>query len=297
MKPENVMLVERQGDPDFVKILDFGIAKVEGFGDGNRAGTSKALTRVGAVIGTPDYMSPEQALGQPVDARSDLYSVGIILFVMLTGRSPFDGGAVTVLRQHVMAEVPELSPDVAASIDPRIVAILRRLLAKLPENRFANAADVMAAVDECSNEPGHLAVERAAPRALRDAQSPLRRALRGRLVVAAIAVTVVPTTVVVLIVEGGAHSPKSTAASPSTGSAAMVAPTSTSPLPSSAPHTSVEAVSVSILPPPPSAPPAIASSGAQPDRSAPGHPASSSAKSRRTGPGGIYIPPPSQWFK
>jgi serine/threonine-protein kinase len=110
------------------------------------------VTKVGAVIGTPEYMSPEQALGQPVDGRSDLYSVGIILFEMLTGRSPFSGEAVTVLRQHVLSDVPELPPDIARDVDPRLVVILRRLLAKLPADRIASAAELMASLDACSTE-------------------------------------------------------------------------------------------------------------------------------------------------
>ena len=96
VKPENVMLVERDGQPDFVKVLDFGIAKTDGLGCGGPGG-STALTKAGAIIGTLEYMAPEQALGQPVDARSDLYSAGVILFEMLTGQCPFRGGAGTLL--------------------------------------------------------------------------------------------------------------------------------------------------------------------------------------------------------
>jgi serine/threonine-protein kinase len=155
LKPENVMLVERDGDPDFAKVLDFGIAKVDaGSGAGGQASASSPLTRVGAVIGTPDYMSPEQALGQPVDARSDLYALGVILYEMLAGRLPFEGGTVTLLRQHVMAEVPELPSAVTAGIDSRIAPVLRRLLAKAPEHRFADATELMRAIDACTTAPG-----------------------------------------------------------------------------------------------------------------------------------------------
>jgi len=129
VKPENVMLVERDGDPDFVKVLDFGIARLEG------PTASKALTQLGAVMGTPDYMAPEQALGQPADLRSDLYAAGAILFEMLTGAPPFTGGPITVLRQHALSEVPELPPECSAGLDPRLGAIVRKLLAKRPEER------------------------------------------------------------------------------------------------------------------------------------------------------------------
>ena len=89
LKPENVMLVDRGGDPDFVKVLDFGIAKVP-IGEVDRAPTAKTaartpITKAGMVFGTPEYMAPEQALGQTVDGRADLYALGVILFEMLAG--------------------------------------------------------------------------------------------------------------------------------------------------------------------------------------------------------------------
>ena len=189
LKPENVMLVARDGDPDFVKVLDFGVARIDAGGGVAPAGPSQPLTMVGAVIGTPDYMSPEQALGQRVDARSDLYSVGVILFEMLTGRCPFEGGAVTVLRQHVTAELPELSPVVTASLDPRIGVILRRLLAKLPEDRFASTADLTAALDACTDECGP-APRAAAIRRTEAVEPLLRYAPRGRVTAAIIVVAV-----------------------------------------------------------------------------------------------------------
>jgi serine/threonine-protein kinase len=280
MKPENIMLMERDGDPNFVKVLDFGIAKVDGFGGGSRGGDSKALTQVGAVIGTPEYMSPEQALGQAVDARADLYSVGVILFEMFTGQCPFGGGAVTVLRQHLIGEVPALPPAVTAGIDPRIGAILRRLLAKVPENRFASAADLLVALDECSNERVLLAPP--------GRSRPMRRMVT-------VVIAVVATAIAILVVAGRTRAPTSTAAPVSPESAVVVVPANSSPVPPSTPTESVEVAPMSILPPPPAPSSSTAAAGTQP--SSGGRPAASRGRSRQTGPGGIYIPPPSQWFK
>ena len=288
LKPENVMLVARDGDPDFVKVLDFGVARIDAVGGVAPAGPSQPLTMVGAVIGTPDYMSPEQALGQRGDARSDLYSVGVILFEMLTGRCPFEGGAVTVLRQHVTAELPELSPVVTASLDPRIGVILRRLLAKLPEDRFASTADLTAALDACTDECGP-APRAAAIRRTEAVEPLLRYATRGRVTAAIIVVAVLATMIIVLAVSGGS-TPTSTVAPTGTDSAGVVAPTDTSPpSPSTGP---VDVAPVTTLPPPPS--PWAAGSGTPPSRASP---SASSQGQRRTGPGGIYIPPPSQWFR
>src|SRR5205823_5411476 len=131
---------ERAEQRDFVKILDFGIAKID-------AGAAP-LTRAGSVFGTPEYMSPEQALGQTVDARSDLYAIGVILYEMLAGEAPFRGDAVTLLRQHVLDAAPELPASLLERVDPRVAAILRRLLGKKPEDRPASAAEVVLALDE-----------------------------------------------------------------------------------------------------------------------------------------------------
>src|SRR5580658_265550 len=94
LKPENVMLIQRDGTPDFVKVLDFGIAKVplEGLtaADVTRGPAQPVLTQLGMVYGTPEYMAPEQALGQPVDVRADLYALGIMTYEMLTGVRPFE---------------------------------------------------------------------------------------------------------------------------------------------------------------------------------------------------------------
>jgi serine/threonine-protein kinase len=144
LKPENIMLVERDGDPDFVKLLDFGIARLESAN--NPQSGMQALTVVGQPVGTPEYMSPEQVLGKPVDARTDLYSLGVIFYELLAGACPFDGNIPKLLRQHISAEPPEL-PSAVASEHPELARIVRILLAKEPKNRFQTAAELAQALD------------------------------------------------------------------------------------------------------------------------------------------------------
>ena len=179
LKPENVMLVARDCDPDFVKVLDFGIARLDG---GGGPASGQALTSAGAILGTPGYMAPEQVLGQPIDARSDLYALGVVLFEMLTGGCPFRGGAVTVLRQLVTAEIPELPPTLSATLGPRTCAVLWRLLAKLPENRFASTGELIAALDECSREQEVPALARSTRSPLESAGGTTMLAAEGRTV-------------------------------------------------------------------------------------------------------------------
>jgi serine/threonine protein kinase len=149
LKPENIMLVDRDGEPDFVKVLDFGIAKIETVGMAEPSASTASspsldqpLTKMGAVFGTPDYMSPEQALGQPIDARSDLYSIGVMLYELLTGERPFKGGAVTLMRKHVLEDAPSLPTTVLEAVDPRFNVILQRLLQKSAQDRYASAAEL-----------------------------------------------------------------------------------------------------------------------------------------------------------
>jgi serine/threonine protein kinase len=157
LKPDNVMLITRDGDPDFVKVLDFGIAKVSVLDPSSPpsavpssplSGSPRVLTQVGMIYGTPEYMAPEQALGQPVDGRADLYAVGILLFEMLTGRRPFDHDSMAaLLGMHVAAPVPQMSvvaPD--ADVPPAIEAVVRRLLAKNAADRYASADELKEAL-------------------------------------------------------------------------------------------------------------------------------------------------------
>ena len=130
LKPPNVMIREN----DDVALIDFGLAR-------NLEGGLQS-TRTGVLRGSPYYMSPEQALGEPLDGRTDLYSLGIIFYEMLTGRKPFAGtSAIEVLQEHVNAPLPQL-PERYAHYQP----LLDRMLAKSREQRFASAEEVIEAL-------------------------------------------------------------------------------------------------------------------------------------------------------
>ena len=109
--------------------------------------SSERLTQNGALLGTPSYMAPEQVIGGAPDARTDLYSVGIILFELLTGDLPFLGTPASVLQQHVHQEAPPLPPSVLGAVGEPVAEILRRLLAKHSSARFASARELGAALD------------------------------------------------------------------------------------------------------------------------------------------------------
>lgn len=139
LKPQNVML-QRVADDRIVKVLDFGIAKL------SEAGT---VTAPSAIMGTPQYMSPEQGIGVPVDARSDLYSLGVVLYEMIAGRPPFEGGSVASLLYRHAHEPPRPLTEVAPGFaPPSLEAVVMRLLAKAPEERIPNARALQAALAE-----------------------------------------------------------------------------------------------------------------------------------------------------
>jgi serine/threonine-protein kinase len=140
LKPDNVLLFERDGVLDIVKVLDFGIAKVhieEGSGH-------KPLTQIGTIFGTPQYMSPEQGQGRTVDARSDLYALGVLLYEMLAGKLPFDADDLVVL---IMQHVTEPPPALPANVPAQVRDLVMQLLAKKPEERVATAADLVERLD------------------------------------------------------------------------------------------------------------------------------------------------------
>ena len=152
IKPDNIMLVDRdETDVDFARILDFGIARMY-YAD-NEAEAEK-LTQAGMAIGTPSYISPEQALGQEADERSDLYSLTVALFEMLTGSPPYSGeGPLEVVTQHLTAPIPrigDVAPDVA--VPPSLDVLLQRGLAKKPVERPAGVAEYVALVEAAQTE-------------------------------------------------------------------------------------------------------------------------------------------------
>jgi len=139
-KPDNVVL-----DGAVPRIVDFGLALRPG--DGGEDGEPR-LTEQGYVVGTPIYLSPEQACDEQVDARADLYALGVVLYEMLAGRPPFEGSAIEVARRKLVEPVPPIarvSPQV--STPPALEALVMRLLAQHPDDRFASADDLVAALD------------------------------------------------------------------------------------------------------------------------------------------------------
>jgi serine/threonine-protein kinase len=143
LKPENVVLVEKDGDPDFAKILDFGVAKLA-----PETGKSP-LTKVGVVLGTLDYMAPEQALGQPVDHRADLYALGVVTYEMLTGKCPYEGeSSAAIVGLQMTKRPPSLRERLPTLTVPGAVeALVMKLLSKDRNERPASAAAVVAELD------------------------------------------------------------------------------------------------------------------------------------------------------
>jgi serine/threonine-protein kinase len=146
LKPANIILSQRRRASDFVKVLDFGIAKILRADAAPGIGGESHLTRSGTIFGTPHYIAPEQASGADVDHRADLYSVGVILYRMLTGQLPFDGTGIAVLLAHVQ-KVPPRPREVRPELDPAVEALLLRALAKDPAARFQTAEEMSDALD------------------------------------------------------------------------------------------------------------------------------------------------------
>ncbi len=144
LKPAN-LLVQDLPAVEHLKVLDFGLVKLL---PGSYLDRGVQLSRVGFTFGTPPYMSPEHATGGYVDARSDIYSVGILLFEMLTGKKPFDGELHEIIRHHLSSPVPKLwerRPELAGRED--LQALVDRCLAKLREDRFETCAELLAALE------------------------------------------------------------------------------------------------------------------------------------------------------
>jgi serine/threonine protein kinase len=150
IKPQNIMLALSTGVAGglseggaWVKLTDFGIVRVA---------EDAGLTNSGIVLGTADYLSPEQARGETLTASSDLYSLGVVMFEMLTGRPPFVGPtAVSIAMQHASANPPTLR-QFNPHVPPAIEQLVLRTLQKEPEDRFSSAAEMQQALRQCARE-------------------------------------------------------------------------------------------------------------------------------------------------
>jgi serine/threonine-protein kinase len=160
LKPDNVYLVQHGTERDFVKILDFGIAKV--------SSAEGRLTRAGQVFGTPHYMSPEQSAGSAVDRRGDVYSLGIMMYELATGRVPFDAdNFLGILSQHMYkppAPIRKVVSD-AQAVPPGLEAIILKCLSKRPDQRYQSMDELLSDLDRFAAGEEPVAVAELAQRA------------------------------------------------------------------------------------------------------------------------------------
>src|SRR5437762_6695133 len=132
IKPANIMITPHET----VKIMDFGIAK-----------TGAGLTSAGRVLGTPSYMSPEQVRGRPIDGRSDLFGLGVMLYEMVTGEKPFTGESITTIIYKIVNEQPIAPKDLDGTGHPGLSAVILKSLAKAPERRYQTGAELAKDLD------------------------------------------------------------------------------------------------------------------------------------------------------
>ncbi len=145
LKPANLMLVPLGGEREHVKILDFGIAQL-------KSGEAYArLTATGDVVGTPSFMSPEQARGEPCDPRADLYSMGMVLWCCLTGQRPWNYPHVAQIIVAVQSEMPRRADRVTADVPKAVATVVEKAIAKRAQDRFASAAEFAAELRKAAN--------------------------------------------------------------------------------------------------------------------------------------------------
>jgi serine/threonine protein kinase len=148
IKPANIFLSEFSGEPDFVKVLDFGIAKALDVTEGNK---TKALTMAGQIIGTPNYMAPEQVEGKAVGPSADLYSLGLVMAELLTGQAVFQGTGLAVCAAQLSPEPVPLRPDVLAGPLGRVIGLATQ---KHVQARYPTARDMLDDLKQVARELG-----------------------------------------------------------------------------------------------------------------------------------------------
>ena len=149
LKPANVYLVKHGDEADFVKVLDFGLVK-------NVTDTAEDLTQTGLFMGSPKYMAPEQIRGEKTDARSDIYSLGVMLYEMLTGKVPFDRqSSVNILMAHVHEPPPPFATtNPGGEVPAALEAVVMKALAKEADDRFSSMDDLLVAMKNVTTESG-----------------------------------------------------------------------------------------------------------------------------------------------
>jgi eukaryotic-like serine/threonine-protein kinase len=284
LKPDNVMLVPQPDGTVHLKVLDFGIARVT-LPDAHREGSN--LTRVGVIMGTVAYMSPEQAVGHGVDERTDLYALGVMLHEMIAGRPPFEGELPAQVLARQLTETP---PPLPGGTPEALAALVADLLQKSPADRPASAREVLERLGSLTSSP---------------LASPPRKRWRRLLLGIGLGTIALGASAFVALRTAALGSTGVRAESvvpPASGESLDArpadAPSASAPAPSGSVDqpASVAAPSATALPSASSAP---ASQSAGPKRAgkATGKRQPQETSKRRTGPGGIYIPPPRDWFK
>lgn len=146
LKSENI-IVSHEGGRELVRLVDFGLAVVM------ESDANARLTAEGTVYGTPAYMSPEQACGAKLDGRTDIFSLGVLIYEMLCGMLPFSGAPMDIVRQNMEAAPPPISERVPGiPVNRQLEALARRLMAKRPQDRYQSATEILAVLDELQAE-------------------------------------------------------------------------------------------------------------------------------------------------
>ncbi len=143
VKPANVLVTSRESTAEHVYVADFGLT---------RRGATGHRTRGGDFLGSPTYAAPEHLRGEPVDGRTDAYSLACVLFACLAGRPPFQGAVPEVIQGHLNREPPSLT-EVVPSLPPAIDEVIRRGMAKSPANRYASCRELIAAAKQALSQP------------------------------------------------------------------------------------------------------------------------------------------------
>ncbi len=173
LKPSNVMLLDRDGHTEFVKVLDFGLARQQG-----ASIPGEALTRSGRIFGTPEYMAPEQARGEAVDERADLYALGVIAYELLAGRPPFHAPELLALLIKHIQDVP---PPLPLEIPEPVSRLVMALLEKEPDRRPKSARQVSKALSKLAAHPARLSLPPEARKRLEPRQLLIPAALAAAL--------------------------------------------------------------------------------------------------------------------